>query len=80
MRNIYYNATTNDCNKVIVQSYYSIRSMIDYDLNITFVINIKILLIIAFKISLDYRKLLIDRFKETGTEIETKERMWVVQH
>lgn len=77
MRNI---ITTNDSNEVIVAAFYSIRSMTDYDLNINFVININILLIIALKISLDYRKLLNDRFKETGAEIETKERMWVVQH
>lgn len=76
---MYYNVTTNDSNKVIVAAFYSIRSMIDYDLNVTFVINRNILLIIAFKISLDYRKLLYDRFKKLA-EIDTKERMWVVQH
>lgn len=57
----YNNVTTNDSNKVIVKAYYSI----DYNLNITFVINRNIDLITAFKIGLDYRKLLNDRYKET---------------
>lgn len=62
---MYYNVTTNDSNKVIVAAFYSIRSMTDFDLNITFLVNRNTLFIIAFKISLDCRKLLNDRFKET---------------
>lgn len=42
----YHNVPTNAINKVIVQAQQSIRSIIDYNINITFVMDINIHLLI----------------------------------